>query len=208
MINIIKKQDLAIVPRWTDNIKDEWINPFITQSCELDFYDTLSQTLYDAIANLVVDILAGTQGLPWVDGSYSIDDIVTYNGVYYIVNSPVTVGENPPTTNNKYTVSELLNFWANFVKPFLVYSCYKRFLLWHGKHISMGGVRKHNDPTSFEVNADELTYLLADLRQIVSVKQSKMYQQLKQVDYTFDGVKYLTNDNVKKPNKGLNIFAV
>lgn len=208
MINIIKKQDLAIVPRWTDNIKDEWINPFITQSCELDFYDTLSQTLYNAIANLVVNILAGTQGLPWVDGSYSIDDIVTYNGVYYIVNSPVTVGENPPTTNNKYTISELLNFWANFVKPFLVYSSYKRFLLWHGKHISMGGVRKHSDPTSFEVNADELTYLLADLRQIVSVKQSKMYQQLKQVDYTFDGVKYLTNDNVKKPNKGLNIFAV
>lgn len=208
MINIIKKQDLSIVPRWTDNIKDEWINPFITQSCELDFYDTLSQTLYNAIAELVVDILAGTQGLTWVDGSYSIDDIVTYNGVYYIVNSPVIIGENPPTTNNKYTVSELLNFWANFVKPFLVYSSYKRFLLWHGKHISMGGVRKHNDNTSFEVNADELTYLLSDLRSIVSVKQTKMYAELKRVDYTFDSVKYVTNLNVSKPNKGLNIFAV
>jgi hypothetical protein len=208
MINIIKKQDLSIVPRWTDNIKDEWINPFITQSCELDFYDTLSQTLYNAIANLVVDILAGAQGNAWVDKVYAVEDIVTYNGVYYIVNSPVIIGESPPPANNKYTVSELLNFWANFVKPFLVYSSYKRFLLWHGKHISMGGVRKHNDNTSFEVNADELTYLLSDLRSIVSVKQTKMYAELKRVDYTFDSVKYVTNLNVSKPNKGLNIFAV
>ena len=205
---VFKKQDLSIVPRWTDNIKDEWINPFITQTCEIDFRDTISRTLYDAIANLVAPILSGTQGLAWANQAYGVNDILVYQENYYIVVNPVLANENTPDTNANYQLSNLLSFWANYMKPSLVYSCYKRFILWHGKHIAQGGIRKHQDNTSFEINGDELAYLMADLRMIVGQKQTQMLNLLSEVKYTFDGVTYAENLNVNKPSTGVKIFSV
>ena len=205
---LINKTYLSVVPRWTDNIKDEWINPFIKESCELDFRDTISTSLYNAIVNLIEPILAGTQGLNWVDADYAVNDIVKYNDVYYKVINPVITGENPPSTNINFEVSELINFWANYVVDFIAYSTYRKFILWHGKHVSQGGMRKHNDNTSFEISAEELSYLMADLRGPISIKQSLLNNELSNVNYTFDGVVYAANTNIKQPDYDIQIFAV
>ncbi len=66
MKNIFIKTDLSIVPRWTDNIEDKWINPFITETCQIAFRDTVSTSLYDAISVLVEPIIKGLQGGEWL----------------------------------------------------------------------------------------------------------------------------------------------
>lgn len=207
---LFKKSDLSIVPRWTDNIKDEWINPFITESCADSFRNSISTTLYDAIANLVEPIIAGTQGLFWnVDDSYLINDIVVYNDVYYVALGSIASGQADPSLNSSWQSSPLVNFWANYAKPYLVYDCYNSFILWHGKHISQGGIRKHNDNTSFEINSDELGYLLGSMKNKVQLKYVSMKNYLNQVDYTFSGVKYATNDFAKQTDQSsIKIFAV
>jgi hypothetical protein len=204
-----KKSDLSIVPRWTDNIKDEWINPFIEQSCELNFRDTVSTTLYDAIASAVQSILAGTQGTEWASAStYANNAIVVYNSIYYKANGAIAAAQPAPDVNSSWVKNELLTFWAQFMKPYLVYACYKSFLLWHGKHIAQGGIRKHVDNTSFEVSTDELSFLMGDLRLIIGTKQTKMMNKLNEVNYTFDAVVYATNENVNQVNQGTIIFDV
>ena len=106
-------------------------------------------------------------------------------------------------------MSPLVNFWATYVKPYLVYDCYNSFILWHGKHISQGGIRKHVDNTSFEINADELGYLLGSMKNKVQLKYVAMKNYLNQVDYTFSGVKYATNEFAKQTDQSsIKIFAV
>lgn len=207
---IFKKADLAIVPRWTGNIKDEWINPFITESCEVNFRDSISQTLYDAMALLVNPIVLGVQGDLWADDvAYNANDIVLYNDTYYIALNSVIVDQNPPDMNSDWQVSEMANFWKDYVKPYLVYECYKSFILWHGKHISQGGMRKHVDNTSFEINADELGYLIGDMKNKISLKYFAMRNYLTANSYTFEGVKYATNENAKQTaSNSIKIFAV
>ena len=207
---IFKKSDLSIVPRWTDNIKDEWINPFITESCADSFRNSISTTLYDAIANDVELIIAGTQGLDWsFDIDYVSGDIVVFESIYYKANANIPKESQNPSLNSNWENKPLINFWAIYVKPYLVYSCYNSFILWHGKHISQGGLRKHVDNTSFEINADELGYLLGSMKNKVSLKYTALRNYLHQVDYTFQGIKYATNDFAKQTTQStIKIFSV
>ena len=209
MKNVFEKSDLSIVPRWTDNIDDKWINPFITQTCQIAFRDSISTTLYDAIATLVEPILAGTQGNAWTaPTTYSSGVSVLYNGIYYISNASVSPNENPPSSNAKWDVSEKLNFWSEFMKPYLVYACYKSFIIWHGKHISQGGIRKHTDNTSFEVDAENLAVLINDLKGYISVKETQMMNTLNRVEYTFDSIVYAENNYTKRSSVGIKIWDV
>jgi hypothetical protein len=207
---LFKKQDLSIVPRWTDNIKDEWINPFITESCEVSFRDSISTTLYDAMANAIQLILSGSQGSEWdIDEPYNTNDIVLFEDLYYVALSPILAEEAAPNLNANWQSNDLINFWAQLVKPYLVYECYKSFILWHGKHVSQGGFRKHVDNTSFEINEAELSYLIGDLKNKISLKKVAMTNYLNACDYTIMGVKYSVNENVKQNGVGsIKIFAV
>jgi hypothetical protein len=203
---IIIKQQLSIAPKWTDNIKDEWINPLILQTCEYKFFDTISSSLYNAMAASVGAILDGTQGLQWdVATAYSGGDIVIDNGVYYVALQSVT-GGNPPATNADWQVYEIINFWANFVVPYLALSAYCEFLIWGGKHIAMGGLRRHLDNTSTEIGADDLAVLLGSVRSMIGVKLTKLNNELLRTNYTFDGVKY--DANIVKPGNKIKIYAV
>jgi hypothetical protein len=209
MKKVFKKEDMLIVPRWTDNIKDEWINPLILQGCENGFRDPVSSDLYDKISNEVVRILSGETGDIWNESAqYFVGDYCLYEEVYYKCINDSTGSPNPTEQPEKFEVSELLTFWYSYMKPYLIYYTYKSFLIWHGKHISQGGIRKHNDNTSFEINSDELGYLLGEVKSTISTKQTKMLNKLTFVDYTFDGIQYSKNDNVKSVQKGFKIFDV
>ncbi len=200
---------MAIVPRWTDNIKDEWINPLITEGCELGFRDTISTTMYDAIASQATLILAGTQGLQWTNKAYANNDLVVYDDEIFKANGAILINAGNPDVNSSWVKQELLTFWHQFVKPYLIYYTYRSFLIWHGKHISMGGIRKHTDNTSFEINADELGYILGAVKVSVSTKQTKMLNRLTEVNYTFDTIKYTKNENTKgSQTSSIRIFSV
>ena len=203
---IINKQQLSIVPKWTNNIKDEWINPIIFETCEVRFRDTISKTLYDAMAASVGVILDGTQGNDWdITVTYNAGAIVKYQGLYYVALNTVT-GGNAPDTNADWQVYELINFWSEFVVPYLCYEAYKSYLIWAGKHIAMGGVRRHLDNTSTEVSGEDLGVLLGDLKYTVGVKYTKMNNELNAKNYTFDGVQYAAN--IVKPRNRTGIYAV
>jgi hypothetical protein len=117
--------------------------------------------------------------------------------------------EATPNLNPDWQSNDLINFWAQLVKPYLVYGCYKSFILWHGKHISQGGFRKHVDNTSFEINEAELSYLIGDLKNKISLKKVAMTNYLNACEYTIMGVKYGVNENVKQNGVGsIKIFAV
>jgi hypothetical protein len=206
---LFKKEDLYIVPRWTDNIKDEWINPLIVQACELYFYDAISAPLYDAIYSAVKNIIAGTSGLQWVSTSnYSVNEVVFDDGLYYKALNNIPSGGVKPENNPNWELDSLANFWYVYVKPYLIYRSYNSFLLWHGKHISQGGFRKHTDNTSFEISPDELGYLLGDTKNIIGIKEKRMLNYLYSVDYKFNGIQYEYNDNSKPSQGTFNIFSV
>jgi len=209
MKKIFNKQDMAIVPRWTDNIKDEWINPLISSGCELGFRDTISSTMYDAIAAQVTDILAGTQGEEWTNQAYAQNDIVLFDDEMFKADAAILINAGNPDANAHWVKQELITFWHQFAKPYLIYYTYRSFLIWHGKHISMGGIRKHTDNTSFEINAEELGYILGEVKVSVSTKKTKMLNKLTDVAYTFDTIKYTKNENSKdSQTSSVRIFSV
>jgi hypothetical protein len=210
MKEVFNKSDLSIVPRWTDNIKNEWINPFITESCAVNFRDSISFTLYDAIANLVNPIVSGAQGLVWdSDDTYTSGSIVLFDSRYYVAQTNILAAQPNPSLNSDWAQNSLINFWQDYMKPYLVYECYKSFILWHGKHVAQGGFRKHIDNTSSEINEGELSYLIGDLKNKVSLKNYAMMNFLNSVEYTFNNVKYEVNGNAKQGTKQqISIFAV
>jgi hypothetical protein len=204
---IIAKTDLNMCPRWSDNIKDEWINPLLSQACEYSFYDTISQGLYNAMLTFYNEWNENVFDLA---DSYVLNDYTLYSGSIYkcILGYSGPTTDTPPQDPTHWQISELGNFYYQFARPYLVYKAYQKFLLWHGKHIAQSGFRKHTDNTSFEISSDELGYIMGDVRGVISVKETKMLNELNTKDYTFDTVIYLKNENVKESRGGIQIFGV
>lgn len=86
--------------------------------------------------------------------------------------------------------SELESFFNEYVKPIIIHYSLLRFLVEHGRNITQFGlvqpIENTSEPVSDSARADVRNQYKADLQAYLN----KFYAQLKEVDYTFDGITY------------------
>lgn len=90
--------------------------------------------------------------------------------------------------------SELKSFWADYVKPFLVFAFVKDFVVLHGRNFVQFGITEMLDDTSKSIDNDSRTELIALFERNYNIELSRLKARLNEVSFTFDGTKYLEGD--------------
>lgn len=96
-------------------------------------------------------------------------------------------------TGTLTSTSELQALLNDYVKPYLISGSYEKFLLWHGRNVSQYGLRENNEDTSVGISDKARAELMADIRRKTNIYQAEMLNQIKEANYTFDGVTYNFN---------------
>lgn len=103
---------------------------------------------------------------------------------------------------------ELLEWFTDYLKPFLVCKAYARLLLWQGRNITQFGLRVNNEETSTEVTDKNRSELIADTEHKCNVYLARLTSALKEADFTYDSIVYDFNCSSTKPRAKTRIKAV
>lgn len=104
--------------------------------------------------------------------------------------------------DNLSTKPELTSLFNDYIKPYLVFSAYYKFLLWHGANISQYGTRENSETTSQEITDKRRAELLGDIQSKINVYLNRLKDKLDDDNYTYDSVTYdWFNDCDKKEMK-------
>jgi len=129
--------------------------------------------------------------------------IAVVSGNNLITDIETAIGESPVTR------PQLLTFFEDFVKPYLVLCAYKRFLLWAGRNLTQYGLRVNNEDTSTDVTDKARAEMMADALHKANVYLARLTDSLKDADYTFDTIIYSFNNcETTKPRAKTRIKAV
>lgn len=121
-------------------------------------------------------------------------------------NNMVTDIENA-INESPVTRPELLAFFNDYLKPFIVCKAYARFLLWAGRNITQFGLRVNNEDTSTEVTDKARAEMIADIEHKANVYLARMSTNLKEKAYTFDTIVY-SFDCGTKPRAKTRIYSI
>jgi hypothetical protein len=108
----------------------------------------------------------------------------TLSGNTFLADIETAFSESPVTR------PELIAFFNNYVKAYLVCKAYARLLLWHGKNITQFGIRVNNEDTSNEITDKARSELIADINSKANVYLLKMSNAFKTANATFDSIVY------------------
>lgn len=203
---LISKQDIKNYVQFTLNIENRIIDPNITDAQEYDLRPFVGDAMYlQLIEDFSAIILADWD----IATGYLINDFVIYNNEVYKALAPST-GSQPDTTPADWELNELGTFYINYLKPYLVFKTFGRFLLWVGRNITQYGLREINEETSVAVTDEGRSALIKDIKGKASIWQSRVSNYLCNVHWTFDTVKYEIDTDIYKenPRKTFNIRAV
>jgi hypothetical protein len=120
------------------------------------------------------------------------------------------VGLSPDTNPLDWEVNQLGTFFYNFLRQFLVFSSYGRFLLWIGTNLTQYGLREINEETSVAVSDQRRAELITDIKQKANIWLTRLRNELCEVNFTFDNVNYnIDNSNYRlNPRKTFKIRPV
>jgi len=129
--------------------------------------------------------------------------IAVVSGNNLITDIETAIAESPVTR------PELIAFFEDFVKPYLVLCADRRFLLLHGINITQFGIRVNNEDTSNEIDKEKLANFMADALHKSNVYLARLTDGLKDANYTFDTIVYSFNNlETTKPRAKTRIKAV
>lgn len=97
--------------------------------------------------------------------------------------------------------TELNTFLEDYVKEFLVYAAYNRFLAYHGSIIAQNGIREYVDATSQPITDVMRAQLIKEAEKDMNIAKTVMLKQANDVDYTWDSVVYNFNADCEITNK-------
>jgi len=126
--------------------------------------------------------------------------VVSLNNIVLDVENAVNVS---PVTR-----PELLEWFTDYLKPFLVTKAYARLLLWQGRNVTQFGLRVNNEETSTELTDKNRSELIADTEHKCNVYLARLTSALKDADYTYDSIVYSFSDCETKPRAKTRIKAV
>jgi hypothetical protein len=183
MIKLITKQQIGRFVTLSENISDLDIDMFIRDAQEFDTISVFPIALINAIE---AKVLAKIQ--QWnKNRSYGVDDLVLFETYYAALAS--NTDSQPPSSD--WQANELMNFYAEYLLPFIAYSFYYRFIAYHGVKITQAGLKQLVDDTSINVSDKMRGEMLGDIKSKLNVWTGKISKKLNDVYYTFDGVQYL-----------------
>jgi hypothetical protein len=92
--------------------------------------------------------------------------------------------------NNLSTKPQLTELFNTYIKPYLIFTAYYKFMLWHGANVSQFGTRQNQEDTSQEISDKRRGELLGDIQSKINIYLSRLKDKLKDDDYTYDSVVY------------------
>lgn len=202
---LINKTDIKYYTQFTLNIENRMIDPSIFDAQEYDLRPTVGDAMTD---KFLLDFPNGI--LNWdIATSYTPNDFVIYNSIAY--NSlTINIGQQPDLFPADWAINELGTFYYNFIKPYLVFNSYSRFLLWIGSNLTQYGLREINEETSISVSDQRRAELIRDIQQKSSIWNSRLKNKLCKVNYIFDTISYAPDCEQYRlnPRKTFGIRAV
>lgn len=120
----------------------------------------------------------------------------TVSGNTLLANIETAVSESPVTR------PQLVTFFTNFVKPFLVCSAFQRLLLWQGRNITQFGIRVNNEETSNEISDKARAELISDINNKTNIYLLRMSNAFKAANNTFDTIVYGNTSGCNQENRG------
>lgn len=100
---------------------------------------------------------------------------------------------------------QLRAFYADFVRPCWAYYAYARFMSTHGSNVTQFGLVRQLDQDTEPVENADRGIIVKGILNDADVYSTRMRNELKRVNYTFDNTSYApeTNEVLVRPNKQL-----
>ncbi|CAB4183678.1 hypothetical protein UFOVP1106_46 [uncultured Caudovirales phage] len=199
MIPLITKQQIGKYVSLSENINDIDVDSFILDAQEFDTINVFPIALLDAIALQVRSNIA-----QWnKNDTYVLGDKVLFATYYNSLST--NINSEPPSAD--WADYELMNFYLQYLQPFIAYSFYYRFIAYFGARVTPSGLKEIVDETMQIVSDKRRAEMLGDIKSKVNVWSGRVAKKLSDVNYTFDGVKY-TPEDCKRIKQGVRIYAL
>ena len=104
--------------------------------------------------------------------------------------------------------TELKAFYNSYFKQIWSYLAYIRFFTWHGRNITQFGLVSINDDTTSQISDKARGELINNIEHDSQVYMTRMLNELKLKNYTFDNISYSKIQIIKKPRNSFGIRAI
>lgn len=203
MTPLMTKQQIGKYVKVPENISDLDLDTPILDAQEFDIIAVFPQALIDAIAlQVVANIEQWRRTKAYVTGDKVIFE------TYYTALSNNTDSQ-PPSAS--WGANELMNFYLQYLQPYMSYCFYYRFIAYHGANVAQAGLVQSTDPNgTFQPVSDKMrAEILGDIRSKKDTWGKKISKKLNDVNFTFDGTQYLPEDGKNtRVRSGVRIYAL
>jgi hypothetical protein len=156
---------------------------YVIQAQKFDFKNLVSDSLYSAINTAIAANVAQYR----TGRTYATGDKVFYLNNYYTALQSTT---EVPLGSTEWEAYELMNFVHHYVKKWLAGESVCRYLPFLGVNATQWGLEQYSQEGFGQVTDKRRGEMLNSYVSEASVYLSKMANELKRVNYTFDGVTY------------------
>lgn len=198
---LITKSDLVgVVPQFTANVDT---NHFAAarKFANERFKNLVPSALYEA----VIEVYALTA---WSNAAtYASGDKVVLSDRGYEANQSTSAGQSPLTHPAKWDEIEMYSVWRDYIKPFLCWQAYAKFLPFHGTFVAQGGMKQHVDLSSEPVPADKLGIAIQNAQSTADGYYMDFQKYLSDNANTIDSVAYVfTGTTTFRPKIGIRMI--
>ena len=185
---LISASDFIGLVKFTQNIDTNELTGIVRKVVENDLRPRVKSTLFDRIVD-VYDIAAWSNAATYVSGNE-----VKLNDRGYKANQSTSAGQSPLTHPAKWDEIEIWSVWRDYVKPYLVWRTFARYLTWAGVSISMAGAVTHRDSVYDQLSDERRARLVNSADADADVIWAKFTKYMDDNAYTIDDVDYRPTD--------------
>lgn len=106
------------------------------------------------------------------------------------------------------TRTELVDFFDDFLKPFMVCKAAARFMLWHGRNVTQYALTEPNQQESTPVTDKARAELIADIEHKANVYLARFNSEFVRLNYTFDSVVYSYGNCQTRPKAKTRVYSI
>ena len=137
--------------------------------------------------------------------TYVVGDRVFFGGKFFKAKATTT---NPTTNTTDWVSIELLNFYIDFVKNYIIQTTYARYLPFLGLHATQFGLEQYNQEGFGQVSDKRRGEMVNDVLAKKNIFQTKMENRLKELGYKLDGVLYNQNHCHRNTGNKMNFSII
>lgn len=185
---LISASDFIGVVKFTQNIDTNELAGLINKVVENDLRPRLKPTLFTRLTE-IYNLSTWASGTAYVSGNE-----VKLNNRGYKANQSTSAGQSPLTHPAKWDEIEIWSVWRDYLKPYLVWRTFARYLTWAGVSISMAGAVSHRDPVYDQLSDERRARLVNSADADADVLFAKFTKYMDDNNYIIDDVDYKPTD--------------